>query len=227
MSRNRPPPPASATSPGVRVALGAGVLVIVLLAGLIIWLLLTPAAPNSGPVAQNPPTPPPATASVGMPPAGTAAATPVAGSPVPAIPGLTAVTDLGQEHVTEPYTYAEIPPLGGPHFAEWQDCGVYTAPVSNERAVHSMEHGAIWITYQPNLPASQLTVLQTLTRESGYRLLSPYPGLPHPIVASAWGYQLPLERADDPALRVFMAAFEQDPNGPEPGAPCSGSRSTP
>ena len=48
-----------------------------------------------------------------------------------------------------------------------------------------------------------------------------------PIVASAWGYQLPLDRADDPRLKTFMSEFEQNPAGPEPGASCSGSQGTP
>lgn len=124
-------------------------------------------------------------------------------------------------------TYDQIPPVGGVHNPVWQNCGVYTAPVANENAVHSLEHGAVWITYQPDLPAPEVKQLQDLTRQSGYRLLSPYPGLPSPIVVSAWGYQLKLERADDPQLLRFIQNYEQNPRGPEPGAPCSGGTGQP
>ena len=112
--------------------------------------------------------------------------------------------------------------MGGIHNPAWQNCGVYTQQIANENGVHSLEHGAIWITYQPGLPAAEVEKLQTLTRQSGYRLLSPYPGLPGPIVASAWGYQLQLEQADDSRLLQFIRSFEQSPRVPEPGAPCIG-----
>ncbi len=119
-------------------------------------------------------------------------------------------------------TYAQTPPVGGVHNPVWQNCGVYTTPVANENAVHSLEHGAIWITYRPDLSAAEVRQLQDLTRQSGYRLLSPYPGLPSSVVASAWGYQLKIERANDPRLPRFIQRYEQNPQGPEPGAPCSG-----
>ena len=117
--------------------------------------------------------------------------------------------------------------MGGPHWSDWMNCGIYDQPVQNERAVHSLEHGAVWITYQPNLPADQVEILRSLIRQSGYRLLSPYPNLPHPVVASAWGYQLALDRADDPRLLQFVQKHQQDPQGPEPGASCSDSFGTP
>jgi len=88
--------------------------------------------------------------------------------------------------------------------------------------VHSLEHGTIWITYQPDLPTEQVAKLQTLTRQSGYRLLSPYPGLPSPIVATAWGYQLKVDQTDDARLISFLQSDEQNPQSPEPTATCSG-----
>lgn len=138
------------------------------------------------------------------------------------IEGVQAFTDLPRGHGEGPLTYDQNPPAGGVHSPAWQNCGVYTTPIGTENALHSLEHGAVWITYSPDLPSDELRQLQTLTRKSGYRLLSPYPGLTSPIVASAWGYQLQLEEADDPRLVDFFLKYEQSPLGPEPGAPCSG-----
>jgi hypothetical protein len=138
------------------------------------------------------------------------------------IEGLQIFPNPDRGHTTEPVTYAQNPPVGGPHHPSWQNCGVYTQPVPNENAVHSLEHGVVWITYQPDLAAEDLQRLQELTRQSGYRLLSPYPSLPSPIVLSAWGYQLQVEQSDDPRIEDFIRAFEQNPRGPEPGAPCTG-----
>lgn len=138
------------------------------------------------------------------------------------IEGVQTFPDLDRGHTLEPVTYAQTPPAGGPHNPAWQNCGVYTQPIPNENAVHSLEHGAIWITYHPDLPESEVQELQALTRQSGFRLLSPYPDLPSPIVLSAWGYQIQLEQADDARLTDFIRKYEQNPRGPEPGAPCTG-----
>ena len=137
------------------------------------------------------------------------------------IEGVQTYSNLDRSHTTETVNYNPIPPVGGAHNATWQNCGIYTAPVTNEYAVHSLEHGAVWITYQEGLPSAELAKLQTLTRQGTHRLLSPYPGLTSPIVASAWGYQLKLDSADDPRLVQFINAYEENPRGPEPGAPCS------
>ena len=141
---------------------------------------------------------------------------------VGSIEGVQTFSNLDRSHTTESVNYAQTPPVGGAHNAAWQNCGVYTTPIPNENAVHSLEHGVIWITYQPDLAESELQQLQTLTRQSSHRLLSPYPELTSPIVASAWGYQLTLDRADDPRLADFIQKYEQNPFGPEPGAPCTG-----
>lgn len=138
------------------------------------------------------------------------------------IEGVQSFPNLERGHTTQPVSYDQNPPAGGPHNPAWQNCGVYTQPVASENAVHSLEHGAIWITYEPDLPATEVQKLQTLARESGFRLISPYSELPSPIVLSAWGYQLQLEQADDPRLVSFIEKYEQNPQSPEPGAPCTG-----
>lgn len=138
------------------------------------------------------------------------------------IAGLETFPNLSGDHVDGVVNYEQTPPVGGPHNAIWQNCGVYTEPIANENAVHALEHGAVWITYQPDLPADQVAALQQFTRQSGYRLLSPFPNLPSPVVASAWGYQVKLDSADDPRLQRFVQRYEQNPLGPEPGASCSG-----
>lgn len=130
-------------------------------------------------------------------------------------------------HTTEPVTYEQIPPVGGPHNPAWQNCGVYSQPIADVNGVHSLEHGAVWITYQPDLPADEVEKLQALTRQSGFRLLSPYTDLSSPIVISAWGYQLKLDQADDTRLIDFIQKYEQNPQGPEAGAPCTGALGQP
>lgn len=138
------------------------------------------------------------------------------------VEGVQQFPGLQRGHTQAAVTYAQSPPAGGEHNPVWQNCGVYTQPIQNENAVHALEHGAVWITYQPDLPAAEIQKLQDLARQSGFRLLSPYPDLPNPIVISAWSYQLAAKRADDPRLAQFVRKYEQSPSSPEPGAPCTG-----
>jgi uncharacterized protein DUF3105 len=125
-------------------------------------------------------------------------------------------------HVAGPIVYVENPPIGGQHNVVWQNCGIYDAPIHSEHAVHSMEHGAIWITYRPDLAPDQVQRLKAIAADD-YLLLSPYPGLPHPVVASAWNRQLTFERADDAGLPAFIARYKNNPETtPEFGAACAG-----
>ena len=130
------------------------------------------------------------------------------------------------DHVSGSVEYPQNPPAGGPHNPVWLNCGVYEQPVPNENAVHSLEHGAIWITYDPALPPEQVQRLREALPAS-YALLSPYPGLPAPVVVSAWNAQRTLTGADDPRLPEFVQRFWRSPAAPEPGAPCVGGLDAP
>lgn len=128
----------------------------------------------------------------------------------------------GAIHETSKITYKETPPVGGEHNPVWQNCKVYDKPINNETAVHSMEHGAVWITYRPDLPAADVEKLKSLV-DSDYILLSPYPGLPAPVVVSSWNNQLVLNGADDPRLPRYIARYKQNATyTPELGAACQG-----
>ena len=138
------------------------------------------------------------------------------------IPGVQEYPNLSRNHVDGPVTYPQTPPVGGDHAAIWMSCGVYTAPVKTEEAVHSLEHGAVWVTYRPDLSADQVSVLAGVVSKYPYGLLSPFPGLDSPVVASAWGLQLKLPSASDPRLQEFVAKYQNGPQTPERGASCSG-----
>ena len=128
-------------------------------------------------------------------------------------------------HLAGPIGYIESPPIGGQHNVVWQNCGVYNVPIHNEHAVHSLEHGAVWITYRPDLAPDQVQMLRALASDD-FLLLSPYPGLSHPVIASAWNHQLTFERADDPGLPAFIAEYKNNPQTtPEFGASCGGGTS--
>ena len=144
-------------------------------------------------------------------------------------PGGVQSYDVGPpgRHTEGNVNYAQTPPAGGAHDPVWQNCGFYTEPVRDENAVHSLEHGAVWITYLPSLPQDEVGRLRDLAQSNNYVLVSPYPGQDSPIVATAWGKQLSLQSAEDPDLERFIGAYEQGPQTPEPGAACSGGTGNP
>ncbi|MPQ99920.1 DUF3105 domain-containing protein [Modestobacter sp. I12A-02628] len=130
----------------------------------------------------------------------------------------------GQEHVATPVDYSESPPVGGPHDPYWADCTgtVYSIPIRTENAVHSEEHGAVWITYDPDAVSDgDLDTLTGLVDGRSGMMLSPYPGQSSPIMLQAWNHQLGVDSASDVRVQQFIDTLLYDPeNTPEPGASC-------
>lgn len=133
-------------------------------------------------------------------------------------PELTAQRD----HKPGPLTYTVTPPVAGNHNSYWQNCNgdIYDAPIANEHAVHSLEHGAVWITYRTGLPADQVEKLAKRVRGTDYMLMSPVDNLDTPISLQAWGYQLKVDNADDERIDEFIKTLRIRANM-EPGATCS------
>ena len=118
-------------------------------------------------------------------------------------------------------------PAGGPHDAIWQNCGFYDTEVRSENAVHSLEHGAVWITYEPGVAEDQLRQLRGFTRGTDKVLVSPIAGQDSPIIVTAWANQLELSDANDARLAQFVNEFEGSLDAPEPGGRCNGGIGSP
>lgn len=121
---------------------------------------------------------------------------------------------LSRDHVRGPLTWDQFPPVGGEHSPEWQTCGRYDAPVPPERAVHALEHGAVWIAHDPGMDVSALT---GLVDAETHLLLSPVDGLDSPVVLIAWGARLDLDGVDIDTVNAFVDRYVRQ--GPE-AAPC-------
>lgn len=110
--------------------------------------------------------------------------------------------------------YKQAPPIGGPHDQDWAACNgvVYKVAIRNENAVHSLEHGAVWITYNPDqISGDALAELESKVDGKPFTFMSPYPGLDSPISVQAWGHQLALDDANDRRINQFIAALRQNP----------------
>jgi len=145
-----------------------------------------------------------------------------------AIEGVRTYTGLSQHHLGKGeygITYPQSPPVGGAHSPVWLKCQAYTEELPKVNAVHSMEHGGVWITYLPGTAAATVARLtEYVGTNKEYVLVSPYSGQASPIVVTAWGAQLDLTSATDPRLLQFIQAYAG--NGPEKNVGCASTGAT-
>jgi hypothetical protein len=120
--------------------------------------------------------------------------------------------------------YDQAPPFGGPHDNAWAVCTgmVYPTAVRNENMVHSLEHGAVWIAYNPDkIKGKALDTLKAKVEGKPYMLMSPYPGLDKPISLQSWGHQLKLTSATDSRIEEFIKSLRSNPyQSPEKDGSC-------
>lgn len=118
---------------------------------------------------------------------------------------------------------ADTPPDGGNHNSVPQSCQVYTTAIASEHAVHSMEHGAVWVTYNPDkLKTADIDTLKKKVDGDPYRLMSPYPGLKTAISLQAWGERLMVDSVSDKRVDEFLKLFTQGPQTRERNGTCVG-----
>ncbi len=153
---------------------------------------------------------------------------PDAARPLPEDPpnGIEVYPATTNHTVKGPIEYDRKPPTNGNHDPLWQNCGFYEEPVEDRHAVHSLDHGVVWITYRPDLPRQQIETLRPYGNEN-YVIASPYPGQNAPVIATSWRVQLELGGADDPRLRRFVNQFRISELAPLSGNRCTLGVGTP
>jgi hypothetical protein len=132
-----------------------------------------------------------------------------------------------RDHKDGALQYVTSPPVGGAHNGTPQSCNgnVYDAPIANEHAVHSLEHGAVWITYKQGLAADQVAVLKKKVEGQDYTLMSPYAGLDKNVSVQVWGYQLKTDDVNDARIDEFIKDTRLV-SALEAGISCSGGNTT-
>ncbi|WP_206344628.1 DUF3105 domain-containing protein [Streptomyces mesophilus] len=130
---------------------------------------------------------------------------------------------LGRNHVTKPVSYPQTPPVGGDHNQAWMNCNgdVYDKAIPDMNAVHSLEHGAVWVTYNKQAKDADIKALQEKVKATPYSLMSPVDGQKGALMLTAWGKQVTVDSAKDPRVDSFFAKFVQGKQTPEPGAACT------
>ncbi|MFI1680413.1 DUF3105 domain-containing protein [Streptomyces sp. NPDC020607] len=130
---------------------------------------------------------------------------------------------LGRTHVTKTVDYPMTPPVGGDHNQVWMNCNgdVYKKELPEMNAVHSLEHGAVWVTYNDKAKPADLKKLEAKVKATPYSLMSPVKDQKDPVMLTAWAHQRTVTGADDPKVKEFFSTYVQGKQTPEPGAACT------
>ena len=134
-----------------------------------------------------------------------------------------AVPEQGREHIaqgsTEHGPYSSNPPTSGPHWPQQAECKIYTQEIADEAAIHSLEHGAAWISYKNKTDSALIKKLTDLVQKNSNKLLlSPRSKNDSSIAIASWGRLLKLEEFDEQQINDFIKANKN--NSPEPFAAC-------
>ena len=130
--------------------------------------------------------------------------------PEPPRPGVEQ-SDHGREHVDSKKYGGDQPPTSGAH-ANPVSWGVYDTEVRDDQLIHNMEHGGIYVSYQPDLPQDQIEKLKKLLSEPFSNpefqpkkiVLAPRAANKSPIVLSSWRRSESLASYDQKKIEEYI-----------------------
>ncbi len=111
--------------------------------------------------------------------------------------------------------YNSNPPTSGAHYEDPAPWGVKTEQLPDETLIHNLEHGGIWISYQPQNtdPATIQKLTDLASRYKSKVVLEPRPEDDKPIALASWGRLLTLDTYDETVIKDFIARNKD--KGPE------------
>jgi len=133
--------------------------------------------------------------------------------------------DDGREHVkSKDYGDGPEPPTSGAH-ADPMPWGVYDRELPDVNTIHKLEHGGIYVSYQPDLPKEQVQAMKDLLfapyADQGFKpnkvILAPRAANKSPIVVSSWRRSIKLDTYNKDAIVEYYLANAG--KSPEPLAP--------
>lgn len=144
-------------------------------------------------------------------------------SPPPAeLAAVETFPDMGTDHIpagVSPPEYNSDPPTSGPHLDTPAPCGIYRRPVPDVSVLHSMEHGAVVIHYDPSIEPARQAQLEDIARSiNGELIVAPRLDMEDELVLTAWTKRLALDRIEENVIRAFAAQFAN--RSPEGAASC-------
>lgn len=134
--------------------------------------------------------------------------------------------DDGRDHVTQneaPEYGGEEPPTSGNH-GEPIPKGAYTTELPDYNTIHNLEHGYVYISYQPDLPQDEIDKLSGLFFKPYSNLefaptkviMAPRAANTSPIIMSSWNRSLVFDSYDEQQMMDYYLSNVN--KSPEPAA---------
>jgi len=138
-------------------------------------------------------------------------------------------TNRGQPtHVEGSVSYSMTPPVSGQHAPQPTPCGIFGEQIPNENLVHTLEHGAVGVLYEPDLDPAAIKDIEGIVGSFESHVFSaPYPDMETPISLVAWANMIRLDSLDRDAVTGFIDAFRQGGQAPEAFQECPGDADQP
>lgn len=170
---------------------------------------------------------PPETTTSGSSPSAPPSSTPVGGNELGA---RELFPDLGADHLSDEEAsaiiagtlaqpeYNSVPPTSGQHASYWADCGIYLQVIPDIVQVHSLEHGAVLIQYNPEIDPADISALRLYAHDKAdHVIVAPNPAVGAYIVLTAWQVRMELTTLNIAAMDAFWLDYANE--GPE-RVPC-------
>jgi hypothetical protein len=125
----------------------------------------------------------------------------------------------GREHVSNgtKVVYKTTPPTSGNHNPVPAEDGYYPQKPNVRNAVHTLEHGRVYIHYKPTIPRKRIAQLGGLFNDDPFHMvLSPDPDMPYRVAVTAWGHLAGCKKVTDATydvIRTFRDRYRD--RGPE------------
>ncbi|RLM39944.1 DUF3105 domain-containing protein [Haloarcula sp. Atlit-120R] len=130
--------------------------------------------------------------------------------------GVQQFPDRGANHVEEgsAIDYQRVPPLSGTHYASTVGAGFYEATPLLGSLVHTLEHGAVIVYYDPDeiSPGARESLrgfssTHTGTWRSVVVVPNPSDDPRAPYVMTAWRHELPMDGYDAETVHAFLSEY--------------------
>lgn len=109
--------------------------------------------------------------------------------------------DVGASHEL----YNSNPPTSGPHYVVPATWGIYQNELPDEQLIHNLEHGGIWISYNPTIDAKIKAKIETLAKQNSKKMIvTPRAKNDALIVLASWRRSLTLASFDEDTIRAFI-----------------------
>lgn len=124
---------------------------------------------------------------------------------------------VSREHISEGTSgsgYNSNPPSSGPHWPSSAKNGIYDVSEPDERYIHDLEHGYVWISYKSGVGDEAINKLKNVVKADDWKIVMiPRDKNDANIALVAWGRVLNMDSLNEAKVKDFIKTYRN--RGPE------------